>query len=186
MEVMEQLTMIEPLTPHQMAGRLANKKAIQDYMFAGKAIITIRNIADGTRYTYKIKKSKTNPSKFYVYNLRGPSYAKMGLISGDKEYYLPFDWKEKVQMARRNFAALYPGKPFPEKLYTQQHMPPSLRMFIRFLTWYKSDVEKMQNHEIWHEGVCGKCGRKLTVPSSIDRGLGDICATIIDRHDRNA
>lgn len=180
---MEQLTMIEPLTAHQMAGRLANKKAIQDYIFAGKATITIRNTQDGTRFTYKIKKSKTKELKFYVDNLRGPDlYAKMGVIIGNnKEYYLPFDWKEKIQMARRNFAALHPGNPFPEKLYTEQHMPKSLKMFLKFLNWYKSDVEKMQNHEIWHEGVCGKCGQPLTVPESIERGLGPVCAKQIDR-----
>lgn len=27
-----------------------------------------------------------------------------------------------------------------------------------------------------HEGVCARCGRKLTVPSSIDSGLGPECA----------
>jgi hypothetical protein len=29
-----------------------------------------------------------------------------------------------------------------------------------------------------HEGVCGRCGRKLTVPASLDRGLGPECATL--------
>jgi hypothetical protein len=29
--------------------------------------------------------------------------------------------------------------------------------------------------EVWHEGRCGACGRKLTVPESISRGLGDDC-----------
>jgi hypothetical protein len=30
--------------------------------------------------------------------------------------------------------------------------------------------------EVWHEGRCGRCGRKLTVPDSIARGLGPECA----------
>jgi hypothetical protein len=30
--------------------------------------------------------------------------------------------------------------------------------------------------ECWHEGRCGKCGRKLTVPESIARGIGPECA----------
>jgi hypothetical protein len=29
--------------------------------------------------------------------------------------------------------------------------------------------------EIWHEGRCGKCGRKLTVPESIASGFGPEC-----------
>lgn len=30
--------------------------------------------------------------------------------------------------------------------------------------------------EVWHEGRCGRCGRALTVPSSIAAGLGPECA----------
>ena len=31
--------------------------------------------------------------------------------------------------------------------------------------------------EVWHEGRCGRCGRKLTVPSSIATGFGPECAS---------
>lgn len=30
--------------------------------------------------------------------------------------------------------------------------------------------------EIWHEGKCGRCGRKLTVPKSIKTGMGPECS----------
>lgn len=30
--------------------------------------------------------------------------------------------------------------------------------------------------EFYHEGRCGKCGRKLTVPESIKSGIGPVCA----------
>lgn len=29
--------------------------------------------------------------------------------------------------------------------------------------------------EIWHEGICARCGRPLTVPSSIQSGFGPVC-----------
>lgn len=32
------------------------------------------------------------------------------------------------------------------------------------------------NVEVWHEGRCGRCGRTLTVPSSIETGIGPVCA----------
>ncbi len=32
--------------------------------------------------------------------------------------------------------------------------------------------------EFWHEGRCGRCGRKLTVPTSIEQGIGPICAQV--------
>ena len=31
--------------------------------------------------------------------------------------------------------------------------------------------------EIWHEGRCGRCARKLTVPSSVASGFGPECIT---------
>ena len=31
--------------------------------------------------------------------------------------------------------------------------------------------------EIWHEGTCGRCGRKLTVPESVSCGFGPECIT---------
>jgi len=30
--------------------------------------------------------------------------------------------------------------------------------------------------QFWHQGTCGRCGRSLTDPESITRGLGPICA----------
>ena len=34
--------------------------------------------------------------------------------------------------------------------------------------------------EVWHEGVCGRCGRTLTVPESIKTGFGPVCITMED------
>jgi hypothetical protein len=31
--------------------------------------------------------------------------------------------------------------------------------------------------EVYHEGRCGRCNRKLTVPESIETGLGPECAS---------
>lgn len=30
--------------------------------------------------------------------------------------------------------------------------------------------------ELWHVGRCGRCGRALTVPESIESGIGPVCA----------
>jgi len=39
---------------------------------------------------------------------------------------------------------------------------------------HKSNFEKLDPY-FWHEGKCAKCGKKLTVPESIERGMGTIC-----------
>lgn len=38
---------------------------------------------------------------------------------------------------------------------------------------YLPDIQK-----IWHQGCCSACGRKLTDPESIERGLGPVCSGI--------
>lgn len=36
--------------------------------------------------------------------------------------------------------------------------------------------------EVWHEGRCGRCNRKLTVPASIAAGIGPECAQYAGPH----
>jgi hypothetical protein len=43
----------------------------------------------------------------------------------------------------------------------------------------KFSESKFDLIEFWHEGSCGRCGRKLTVPSSIKTGMGPSCSKII-------
>ena len=38
--------------------------------------------------------------------------------------------------------------------------------------------------EVWHEGKCGKCGRTLTVPSSIATGIGPECIKSLSKADK--
>ena len=52
---------------------------------------------------------------------------------------------------------------------------PSARAFRWIWSRFVSDKD-FAPAEFWHEGRCGRCGRKLTVPASIERGLGPVCA----------
>ena len=38
--------------------------------------------------------------------------------------------------------------------------------------------------EVWHEGCCGKCGKRLTVPSSIENGLGPECIKTLTKMEK--
>jgi len=52
------------------------------------------------------------------------------------------------------------------------------------MAWLWPFVEQAQTPkqaEIWHSDKCARCGRKLTVPESIGRGLGPICAGKVKR-----
>lgn len=48
----------------------------------------------------------------------------------------------------------------------------------RILNWTIENAQKdnLRTVRVLHSGVCGRCGRKLTVPESIDTGLGPECA----------
>src|SRR6185369_1638398 len=49
---------------------------------------------------------------------------------------------------------------------------PSARGFHWFWRCLFVNGEVPGTVEFWHEGKCGRCGRKLTVPSSIEAGFG--------------
>ena len=51
---------------------------------------------------------------------------------------------------------------------------------VRAIRWIIDHLNGQQlppKLEIWHEGRCGICGRVLTVPESIERGIGPECWT---------
>jgi len=55
----------------------------------------------------------------------------------------------------------------------------SLRLLRRCLAcvWTDQDISE-HGFELMHEGRCGRCGRPLTRPESIQSGIGPICATL--------
>ena len=59
----------------------------------------------------------------------------------------------------------------------------SVRVFEFMLDKLKSD-SLSDFLEVWHEGFCGKCGRRLTVPSSILTGIGPECFKKLSKADK--
>lgn len=51
----------------------------------------------------------------------------------------------------------------------------AMAWFIRLINETK-DNRFNEQAEFWHSGYCSKCGRELTDPESIARGLGPVCA----------
>ncbi len=185
--------LFQPLTPHKMAGRLMNKKAIQDFIFGGNATFTIRNNNTGNRFTYKIVEDKNTKYKWWVSSLRGPDlYLQIGLILGELKSF-DFPWKIKHELdgaiANHHKAMLKLPKDervmFSRKDWDKANLPLSTRSFMWFLSTYKSDKEFSDNIEIWHDGICGRCGRKLTTPESISTGYGPECIKYIHKEDRH-
>lgn len=153
----EHFTPADPFANSEFRGRLVDPNAALTFMMAGNSTITLRSERTGSRFTYKIKQSGDG-RVWFVNLLRGPDnesdYIYIGIV--DTEWVFRRGQKSKVSADAPSAKAFN---------WTMQHL-----------------VQKQaipDNLEIWHEGRCGRCGRKLTVPESVERGIGPECINFI-------
>jgi len=141
----------------QPTQNLQYSNSIKDPKFfeLGKAIFTVSNPTND-HYTYKIKIKKFEKNTlWFVYLLTGPdnnnSYTYLGV-------YIP---------------SIHGIRLTAKSKYTTESKP------FQVLKWaIKKVVNKEQvpnGYKIQHENKCGRCGRLLTTPESIDRGIGPEC-----------
>lgn len=130
---------------------------VKDFVLAGKSIFTIESSVTGVWYTYRVSKAKDNDRLSFVAVLRGPdninSYTYIGKI-----------WDGVFSLTK--------GSKFKEDATCVK----AFKFF--FTNLMKGVIDPRLN--FYHMGICGRCGRALTVPESIDRGLGPICANLTD------
>lgn len=134
------------------------------FILAGNATFTVVSVKTGKRFTYTLAAPKLNkdgspadkettPVRFLRVRTGGDedqrSYAFAGTVFNGKEFRAS------------------PKARIPENA-------PSVQAF-RWLLKYVINGDS-KDAEIWHAGRCGRCGRQLTVPSSILTGLGPECA----------
>jgi hypothetical protein len=140
------------LTPALMT----DPKLILAFLFAGDATVTFKSVATGTRYTYRIQEGKAESGRiapFFVKVLTGSDnendYTYLGMIDGASRNF-------RTTKATKNPTS-QPVKGFEWALniLLQGRLPVGL--------------------ELWHEGRCARCSRKLTDPASIASGFGPEC-----------
>jgi len=151
---------------------LPTLEAITRFVTAGKATWTLRNTESGNRVTYKAecktdrRTGETDRNFFFVSIMTG----------SDNETHFTY-----AGTMRR----LDDGRVFfnPDKGNQSTGRPAKFAgtdKRLKGLTWLFGRIatgrELPSNMEVWHEGVCGRCSRKLTVPASISTGLGPVCA----------
>ncbi len=142
-------------------GRFAAVADVRAFALAGNATLTLVSTKTGTRFTYRLRATEKTqtPSKVshFVSVLKGSDnegdFAYLGhVFAGSNDYV--HGRKSLIGGAAPSALAF---DWFWEKVIqgTAEVLPETL--------------------EVWHEGRCGACGRKLTVPESIARGLGPEC-----------
>lgn len=152
---------LEDTSVATMQGLLPTWQAVQEFIFAGNATFTLVSKKTGVRFTYKVRKRKLNPvgdEVFFLNLLRGPDneadYAYMGVLRKDPLRYF---WTAASGKVGRQ--------------------APAYKALVWFVDAARCERDVLgKTLEVWHEGRCGKCGRKLTVPSSVSLGLGPECA----------
>lgn len=138
------------------SNKLKNSDALK-FMFAGKSIFTFVNTQSGNRFTFKIKAAKDS-NLFFASVLTSPdTYTYIGTcIEGNFKYGRKSNISQDAQ---------------------------SVKVFQYVLAKLKLGTLP-EFIEVWHEGHCGKCGRRLTVPSSIENGLGPECIKSLSKAEK--
>jgi hypothetical protein len=147
---------------------------VRAFVFAGQAVFSLRSVKTGVRMTYKVTAKKEDLKErerreaagepvedgfvaYFVNLLRGPDnlhdFAYLGVLREPGRFFTT----ERSQVGRHATA---------------------WKALVWFLDEMKGGRDVLGGHplEFWHAGRCGCCGRLLTVPESVERGIGPECA----------
>jgi uncharacterized protein DUF6011 len=130
------------------------------FMLAGNATMTLRSKKTGTRFTYRVRANHDGAVHF-VALLRGENNEGDRFCQPRRRSYFGY--------VRRG--VFHHGGAKAKVEYDASS--------VKAFSWTFKQITQgeMSNQlEIWHEGRCGRCGRKLTVPESIASGIGPECA----------
>jgi hypothetical protein len=139
--------------------RMIDIAAISNFIFAGKATFTVRSATSGKHWTFRIKRKKDSDI-YFVSLLTGSNndedYSYLGYL---KSYAGDISYNTSPKSCRKREDAAH--------------------SVIQFLLNSLEAATLHPKFELYHEGKCARCGRTLTDPNSIERGLGPECATRI-------
>lgn len=148
-------------------GRMTSAEDVKAYLLAGNAHVTLVSTKTGTRFTYRVRSverpadgSPPGPVTHFVSLLTDPDNERGYTYIGHVADYTRGDGLAYVHGRKSKVGADAPG--------------------AKAFAWFFAKVilggEMPDVMEVWHDGRCSACGRKLTVPESIARGLGPECA----------
>jgi hypothetical protein len=133
-----------------------NPKHVKDFILAGNAILTLESEKTGKHLTFRIRKLEDR-DVWFTSLLTGPdntsdfTYLGMVKLEGDT-----------ISLVLTKKSSL-----------TDTSEPVLAFRFL--LSWLSAGKMPPRMH-VHHEGRCGRCRRRLTVPESIESGFGPECA----------
>jgi hypothetical protein len=153
-----------------------------DFLLAGQAIFTVQN-PRGEHFTFKIEKSDPTPqfptAKYFAYVLAGPDntsdYRYLGMIKEPKNARTVYHLHATQATRKAGYSEASPVfKVCDWAIKVIVHGGYSLEVKDGAVVAVKPGVP--DGYMIAHAGRCGKCGRLLTNPESLVRGIGPECA----------
>ena len=132
------------------------------YVAGGRGTFTL--VGKQTRYTYKL-------SQHVEENFRSPIFVKV-LVGSDNTN--DFEYIGFIPDPGPTLTNMTPLQLKQGKKGNAAH--PAYTALAWWLEAYRRDPELAAHANFWHEGTCCRCGRKLTVPESIEAGIGPVCA----------
>ena len=141
-----------------MRGKLRTADDALAYVRGGRGRMTVRSVKTGVRFTYKFSRPRHG-------NGRGITVGLLNCRDNESGYAYLGHLRERagrVGYRHGRYSSV------TERANS-----------VKALVWTLGQLAKGRKPptvEIWHEGTCGKCGRALTVPESIERGIGPVCA----------
>lgn len=146
------------------AGRFETATDVQRFIEAGNATLTLVSGKSGTRFTFKFTRPDPQPRR------DRPIWVKL-LSGADNESSYEFLGTVWITAANgMSYAYRHSAK---SRVSTDAASVRALMWLLKKLNL--ADASLFTQAEVWHEGRCGRCGRKLTVPSSIASGFGPEC-----------
>lgn len=133
----------------------------KDFVLAGEAVFTVEN-GKGEHYTYRIESSEAKDT-------RPPLYFARVMVGRDNEGTYSYIGVVDTKTGSIRFTK------------ASKHSDISKEYLV--LAWALKQVWDQrtlpEGYAIRHSGNCGRCGRKLTNPESLNTGIGPECAKAI-------
>ena len=140
----------------------------KQFLTAGEAIFTVEvpeeHRKEGVKphYTYRVDKVEQNakyPEAYFVKLLSGPDNTSDYSYVGRLDQFVGF-----VETTAKS-------------KFTHESYPVKLLNRVVARVWCDDHAAYEQyGFKVHHEGKCGRCGRRLTVPESVESGIGPECA----------
>jgi hypothetical protein len=150
-------------------GQLTTIEAVRAFALAGNATLTIVSKRTRQRFTFKVKVPENVDRERPVWHVsvltgadNATDFRYLGTIFGtrggsESPVYRP---------GRRSSIGVSALSAVAWRWFFTQ-------------AFCKTTSPLLDQTEVWHEGRCGRCGRKLTVPESVASGFGPECSNVM-------